>query len=56
MVCWTVNVQLQGQMVNELLKKIGKVMTSKSIGNEPSTYEKINLPGHGRTEGWETLA
>ena len=29
------------------LKKIGKVLTSKSAGTGPSSYEKKNLPGRG---------
>jgi len=29
------------------LKKIGKVFTSKFVGNGPSSYEKKNLPGRG---------
>jgi len=31
------------------LKKIGKVLTSKSVGKGPSSYEKNNLPGSGLT-------
>ena len=32
------------------LKKIGKVLTSKSVGTGPSSYEKKNLPGRGLTK------
>jgi len=32
------------------IKKIGKVMTSKSVGTGPSSYEKKNLPGRGLTK------
>ena len=33
------------------LKKIGKVLTSKSVGTGPSSYEKKNnLPGCGLTK------
>ena len=32
------------------LKKIGKVLTSKSVGTEPLSYEKKNLPGRGLTK------
>jgi len=31
------------------LKKIGKVLTSKSVETGPSSYEKKNLPGRGLT-------
>jgi len=31
------------------LKKIGKVLTSKSVGTGPSSYKKKNLPGRGLT-------
>jgi hypothetical protein len=31
------------------LEKIGKVLTSKSVGTGPSSYEKKNLPGRGLT-------
>ena len=34
----------------ELKKKIGKVLTSKSVGTGPSSYEKKNLPGRGLTK------
>jgi len=35
----------------ELKKKIGKVLTSKSVGTGPSSYEKKkNLPGCGLTK------
>ena len=34
----------------ELKKKIGKVLTSKSVGTGPSSYEKNNLPGRGLTK------
>jgi len=34
----------------ELLKKIGKVFTGKSVGTGPSSYEKKNLPGRGLTK------
>ena len=34
----------------ELKQKIGKVLTSKSVGTGPSSYEKKNLPGRGLTE------
>ena len=33
----------------ELKKTSGKVLTSKSVGTEPSSYEKKNLPGCGLT-------
>jgi len=32
------------------LKKNGKVLTSKSVGTGPSSYEKENLPGRGLTK------
>ena len=33
------------------LKKIGKILTSKSVGTGPSSYEKKkNLPGRGLTK------
>ena len=32
------------------LKKIGKVLTSKSVGTGPSSSEKKNLPGRGLTK------
>jgi len=32
------------------LKKNGKVLTSKSVGTGPSSYEKKNLPGRGLTK------
>ena len=32
-----------------LEKKIGKVLTSKSVGTGPSSCEKKNLPGRGLT-------
>ena len=32
------------------LKKIGKVLTSNSVGTGPSSYEKKNLPGRCLTE------
>jgi len=32
------------------LKKIGKVLTSKSVGTEPSSYEKKNLLGRVLTK------
>ena len=32
------------------LKKIEKVLTSKSVGTGPSSYEKKNLPGRGLTK------
>ena len=32
------------------LKKIGKVLKSKSVGTGPSSYEKKNLPGRGLTK------
>ena len=32
------------------LKKIGNVLTSKSVGTGPSSYEKKNLPGRGLTK------
>ena len=31
-------------------KKIGKVLTSKSVGTGPSSYKKNNLPGRGLTK------
>ena len=31
-------------------KKIGKALTSKSVGTGPSSYEKKNLPGRGLTK------
>ena len=31
-------------------KKIGKVLTSKSVGSGPSSYFKKNLPGRGLTK------
>jgi len=34
----------------ELKKKIGKLLTSKSVGTGPSFYEKKNLPGRGLTK------
>ena len=34
----------------ELKKKIGKALTSKSVGTGPSSYEKKNLPGRGLTK------
>jgi len=38
------------------LKKFGKVLTSKSVGTGPSSYEKKeNLPDRGLTNVWETL-
>ena len=35
----------------ELKIKIGKVLTSKSVGTGPSSYEKKNLPGRGPVPG-----
>jgi len=32
------------------LKNIGKLLTSKSVGAGPSSYEKKNLPGRGLTK------
>jgi len=32
------------------LKKIGKVLTNKSVGTGPSSYAKRNLPGRGLTK------
>jgi len=32
------------------LKKIGKVLTNKSVGTGRSSYEKNNLPGRGLTK------
>ena len=32
------------------LKKIGNVLTSKSVGTGPSSYEKKNLPVRGLTK------
>ena len=32
------------------LQIIGKVLTSKSVGTGPSSYEKKNLPGRGLTK------
>ena len=32
------------------LKIIGKVLTSKSVGTGPSSYEKKNLQGRGLTK------
>jgi len=32
------------------LKKIGKVLTSKSVGTGPSSYDKRNLPDRGLTK------
>ena len=32
------------------LKKIGKLLASKSVGTGPSSYEKKNLPGRGLTK------
>jgi len=32
------------------LEEIGKVLTSKSVGIGPLSYEKKNLPGRGLTE------
>jgi len=38
------------------LKKIGKVLTSKSVGTGPSCYEKrIYWAGPRSHKGWETL-
>ena len=34
----------------ELKKKIGMVLTSKSVGTGPSSYEKKNLPGRALTK------
>jgi len=34
----------------KLKKKIGKVVTSKSVGTGPSSYEKKNLPCPGITK------
>ena len=34
----------------ELKKIIGKILTSKSVGTGPSSYEKKNLPCHGLTK------
>ena len=31
-------------------KKNGKLLTSKSVGTGPSSYEKKNLPGRGLTK------
>jgi len=33
-----------------LKKNVGKLFTSKSVGTEPSSYEKKNLPGRGLTK------
>ena len=35
----------------ELKRKIGKVLTSKSVGTVPPSYEKKKLPGRGVTKG-----
>jgi len=32
------------------LKEIGEVLTSKSVGTGPSSYEKKNSPGRGLTK------
>ena len=32
------------------VKKIGKLLKSKSVGTGPSSYEKKNLPGRGLTK------
>jgi hypothetical protein len=32
------------------LKKIGKILTNKSVGTGPSSCEEINLPGCGLTK------
>jgi len=32
------------------LKKFGKLLTSKSVANGPSSCEKENLPGRGLTK------
>jgi hypothetical protein len=34
----------------EIKRKIGKVLTSKSVGARPSSYEKKNVPGRGLTK------
>jgi hypothetical protein len=31
-------------------KNIGNIFTSKSLGTEPSSYRKKNLPGRGLTK------
>jgi len=37
-------------LIYELKKKIGKVLTSKSVGTGPLSYEKKDLPVRGLTE------
>jgi len=32
------------------LKKTGKILTSKSVGTRPSSYEKKKIPGGGLTK------
>jgi len=34
----------------EIKRKIGKVLTSKSVGARPSSCEKKNVPGRGLTK------
>ena len=45
-----INYNTYVSLMYELKKKIGEVLTSKSVGNGPSSYEKKNLPGRSLTK------